>query len=166
MIMALWTSQYTEHPHIQTNIWTLTLTTISNTKGLLYEHSLTEQTAWSPNRSRNMLRSDMLSPHSRPMATRSVRLRPHHPKNTKSDTSCNTTGDQARTSVGLHCVRGTSEKLARVLKKHGVGAYHKPFNTILVHPKTRHLITKSGVSSMKSSAWNALRSVSVKLLVS
>ena len=59
MMMALWISQYTEKTHTQTSIWTLTLTTISNTRGLLYEHSLTEQTAWSSNRSRKVLRADM-----------------------------------------------------------------------------------------------------------
>ena len=61
------------------------------------------------------------------------------PKN-KSDTSRNTTGGQAHTSVGLPYIRGTSEKLARIFKNHGVGAYHKPFNTlrsILVHPKDK-----------------------------
>ena len=61
--------------HTQTSIWTLTLTTISNTRGLLYEHSLIKQTAWSSNRSRKMLRSDMSSPHSKPMAPRSGPLR-------------------------------------------------------------------------------------------
>ena len=40
-MMALWISQYTENPHTQTSIWTLTLTTISNSRGLWYEHSLT-----------------------------------------------------------------------------------------------------------------------------
>ena len=60
------------------------------------------------------------------------------PPQNKSDTSRNTTGGQARTSVGLPYIRGTSEKLARIFKNHGVRAYHKPFNTlrsILVHPK-------------------------------
>ena len=61
------------------------------------------------------------------------------PKN-KSDTSRNTIGGQARTSVGLPYIRGTSEKLAWIFKNHGVGAYHNPFNTlcsILVHPKDK-----------------------------
>ena len=61
------------------------------------------------------------------------------PKN-KSDTSRNTTEGQACTSVGLPYIRGTSEKLDRIFKNHGVGAYHKPFNTlrsILVHPKDK-----------------------------
>ena len=61
------------------------------------------------------------------------------PKN-KSDISRNTTGGQARTSVGLPYIRGTSEKLARIFRNHGVRAYHKPFNTlhsILVHPKDK-----------------------------
>ena len=66
--------------HTQTNIWTLTLTTISNTRGLLCEHSLTEQTAWSLNQSRKMLRSYLSSPHSKPMATRSGPSRSAHPK--------------------------------------------------------------------------------------
>ena len=43
------------------------------------------------------------------------------PKN-KSDTSQNTTGGQARTSLGLPYIRGTSEKLARIVKNHAVGA--------------------------------------------
>ena len=84
----------------------------------------------------------------------------------KSDTSRSTTGVQARTSVGLPYIRGTSEKLARFFKNHGVGAYHKSFNTlrsILVHQKTRLLITKSVASSMKSSVQNALPSMAVKL---
>ena len=61
-----------------------------------------------------------------------------HPPKNKSDTSRNTTGSQARSSVGLPYIRGTSEKLARIFKNHGVRAYHKPFNTlrsILIHPK-------------------------------
>ena len=61
------------------------------------------------------------------------------PKN-KPDTSHNTTRGQARTNVGLPYIRGTSKKLARIFKNHGVGAYHKPLNTlcsILVHPKDK-----------------------------
>ena len=42
--------------------------------------ALTEQTAWSPNRSKKMLRSDMSIPHLRPMATRNGPLRSPHPK--------------------------------------------------------------------------------------
>ena len=63
-----------------------------------------------------------------------------HPPKNKSDTSRNTTGSQARSSVGLPYIRGTSEKLARIFKNHGVRAYHKPFNTlrsILIHPKDK-----------------------------
>ena len=62
------------------------------------------------------------------------------PPQNKSDTSRNTIGGQVRTSVGLPYIRGTSEKLARIFKNHGVGAYHNPFNTlcsILVHPKDK-----------------------------
>ena len=43
---------------------------------------------------------------------------PPPPTQNKSDTSRNTTGEQARTSVGLPYIRGTSEKLARIFKKH------------------------------------------------
>ena len=46
----------------------------------------------------------------------------------------------SRVNIGLPYVRGTSEKLAMILKNHGVGTYHKPFNTIrsiLVHPKDK-----------------------------
>ena len=50
------------------------------------------------------------------------------PKN-KPDTSRDTTRDQARSSVDKPYIRGTSEKLARISKNHGVGAYHKPFVT-------------------------------------
>ena len=53
-----------------------------------------------------------------------------------------TTGGQARTSVGLPYIRGTSEKLARIFKNHWVRAYHKPFNSlrsILIHPKDKTL---------------------------
>ena len=78
-MMAPWISQYTENPHIQTNIWTLNRTTITNTI-CSDEHSLTELTAWSLNRSRKMLRSEMSSPHSRPMATMSGPSRSSHPK--------------------------------------------------------------------------------------
>ena len=52
----------------------------------------------------------------------------------------NTTGGQARTSLGLPYIRGTSEELSTIFKKHGVGAYHRPFNTlrsILVHLKDK-----------------------------
>ena len=41
------------------------------------------------------------------------------PSKNKSDTSHNTTGGQARTSVGLPYIRGTSEKLAKIFKIHG-----------------------------------------------
>ena len=37
-------------------------------------------------------------------------------------------------------VQGISEKLTRIFKEHGVGTYHKPYNTIkslLVHPKDK-----------------------------
>ena len=62
------------------------------------------------------------------------------PPKKKSDTSRNTARGQARTSVGLPYIRGTSEKLARIFKNYGVAAYHKPFNllrSILVHPKDK-----------------------------
>ena len=97
----------------QTSIWTLTLTTISNTRGLLYEHSSTEQTAWSPNRSRKMLRSDMSSPHSKPMPTRTGSLRSPHPKTTPTP---RVTPQGARPAPAWASFIGTSKKLARIFK--------------------------------------------------
>ena len=97
----------------QTSIWTLTLTTISNTRGLLYEHSSTEQTAWSPNRSRNILRSDMSSPHSKPMPTRTGSLRSPHPKTTPTP---RVTPQGDRPAPAWAYFIGTSKKLARIFK--------------------------------------------------
>ena len=62
------------------------------------------------------------------------------PPKDKSNSRRDTPGNQARISVGLPYVRGTSEKLANIFKQHGVGTYHKPFNTLrsmLVHPKDK-----------------------------
>ena len=64
------------------------------------------------------------------MATRSGPLRSPQPKKR----------GQAGTSVGLPYIRGASKTPARIFKNHGVGAYHKPFNTlrsILVHPRDK-----------------------------
>ena len=62
------------------------------------------------------------------------------PPKDKSNSPRNTPGNQARISVGLPYVRGTSDRLAKIFKEQGVGTYHKPFNTlrsILVHPKDK-----------------------------
>lgn len=43
-------------------------------------------------------------------------------------------------SVPLPYVHGLSEKLTNIFHSHGVGTYHKPYNTIrslLVHPKDK-----------------------------
>ena len=44
------------------------------------------------------------------------------PPKDKSDSRRNTTGGQARISVGLPYVRGTSEKLAKIFREHGSAA--------------------------------------------
>ena len=50
-------------------------------------------------------------------------------------------GKRASTiNIPLPYVQGISEKLTRIFKEHGVGTYHKPYNTIkslLVHPKDK-----------------------------
>ena len=48
--------------------------------------------------------------------------------------------NRATTSIGLPCIHGTSEKVARIFRAHDVGVYHRPINTIrslLVHPKDK-----------------------------
>ena len=43
-------------------------------------------------------------------------------------------------SIGLPYIKGLSEELQRIYHHHGVGVYHKPYNTIrslLVHPKDK-----------------------------
>ena len=74
--------------------------------------------------------------------------------------------DPHQRGLTLSYIRGTSEKLARIFKIHGVRAYHKPSTSCTPSwstPKTKHLITKSVASSMKSNVQNALCSMSVKL---
>ena len=49
-------------------------------------------------------------------------------------------------SVPLPYVHGLSEKLTNIFHSHGVGTYHKPYNTIrslLVHPKDKTRIATS-----------------------
>ena len=83
------------------------------------------------------------------------------PKN-KSDTYNKTTGGQACINVGLPYIRGTSKNWPQFSNTMELGLTTSP-STSLSSPKTRHQITKSVASSMKSSVWNALRSMSVKL---
>ena len=68
------------------------------------------------------------------------------PKN-KSDTSPNTTGGRARTVWAYYISEVHPKKMARIKKKkHGVGAYHKPLNSlrsILVHPKDKTPVHKT-----------------------
>ena len=59
------------------------------------------------------------------------------PKN-KKQTPQNTIRSRHPEKVTIPYVRGFSEKLESVYKKHGINIIHKPFNTLrdhLVHPK-------------------------------
>ena len=56
---------------------------------------------------------------------------------------------RGRPSVALPYIRGLSEKLTHIFRQHGVGTYHKPFNTLislLVHLKDKTpTLNKCGV---------------------
>lgn len=57
--------------------------------------------------------------------------------------------DKNNISISLPYIKGTSEQIQRILRKHGISSYFKPFNSIrqlLVHPKDKTEIMKqSGV---------------------
>ena len=104
-----------------------------------------------------MLRSDMSSLHSKPMAIRSGLLRsPPHPK-TSHTLHVTPQGARPAPAWAYLISEVHLKKLARIFKNHGVGAYHKLFNTlcaILVLLKTTLLITK------KRRLWNPVTRMS------
>ena len=70
----------------------------------------------------------------------------HQKKSNKYSNSPTQNANKDQIILPLLYIRGTSEKLARIFKKHGVTTYHKPTNTIrsilLVNPKDKTPIEK------------------------
>ncbi len=76
------------------------------------------------------------------MVIRNIKWALEIPKKKKGTNNENSETGQSKKKfpVCLPYVEGTSEKLHRIFKSHGVPSYHKPFNTLkslLVHPKDK-----------------------------
>ena len=63
------------------------------------------------------------------------------PRTKEKDTNKQTQKRDTTINIPLPYVYGVSEKLTKIFREHGVGTYHKPYNTIrsfLVHPKDKN----------------------------
>ena len=87
-------------------------------------------------------------------------------KKQKSTTQTSNTTQGIKINVGIPYIRGTSERLHRTFRSHGVNMYHKSVNSLpsqLAHVKdTTDDDSICGVSSITSSVNSAIKPTSEK----